>query len=204
MDFNELKEKRRKELDKAIKEKEELISLLERKFDDLDKFKVGSVIVTDKGAYYLIVDEPVLCSDCLRVPIRHHVYAECKFNNTIGLNMSGVIDCVDIYLDKIPEVKVISVKEVFERDRDKVISSFKEKGEYYDRELERITDDIEKLKLRYEKVALDKRVYNSIDIESKFDRMVDEYLDGDFKEAAFPKYKRDYRDYKGLIDIWEI
>ena len=45
MDFEEIKNKARKDLEKAIAEKEVLIQQLKTNFDNLDKFKIGNIIV---------------------------------------------------------------------------------------------------------------------------------------------------------------
>lgn len=189
MTFEEQKEKRKNELQKAIKEQEKLVASLKKDFDDLDKFKKGNVIVRndDYRYYYLIVGEPILCRDTIKVPIRHHVYATYGCGNTfkLDMNMSGVIDYVEIWLDKIPEVEVISPREVFYRSKETLIKEFKDYRLHYEHEIKSCENRIEELKKKIEWYKNELKEYEKVDIESEFDNFVERYLEGSFEKVAF-------------------
>lgn len=112
MNFEEIKNKAREDLEKAIAEKEVLIQQLKTNFDNLDKFKIGNIIVNtqNKGdligdyTYLLIVGEPITTCEYVRIPIRHHVRPHIT-EKYCPLNMSGAVDIVKIPLSKLEKVK---------------------------------------------------------------------------------------------------
>ena len=200
--FNQLKNKKKKELEKAIKKQSELIEeqnklikYLENDLYDIDKFSKGNLIVYN-DSYFLIVGEPELIGSKLRIPIRHHIYTELnafrmcdELRCSCKLNMSGVIDYIDIYLNKTPEIKVISVRELFEKDKIKLIENYNSHRDIYKYRIKRAKEEIKKLSDEIKELEKCDKQINIYNIEDNFNNLVENYINKSFKEVAYPMNK---------------
>lgn len=209
MDFKELKNKRKKELEKVIAEKEKaiaeknkLIESLQQDFDDFDKFQRGKFIVRECSGsytYYLIVGEPVLNYDSIKIPIRHHIYPHIFAGKCVSMNFSGVVDYVQVYLDKIPEVDVIDARDIFYREKENLKSSFNSSIDRCKKEIERETSNIEESKKRIKSLQNEIKGLEKVDFDRDFDGFVDNYIKNTFNnsEYVFSKKNNEYLSCSG-------
>lgn len=189
-----MKAQRKKALEKAIDERNKLIESLQKDFDDFDKFQPGKLIVSEYNTYYLIVGEPVLNYDSIKVPIRHHIYPRIFMGKSVSMNFSGVIDYVQIYLDKIPEVEVIDVRDMFYREREKLKSDFSGIIEGCKNEIKREVNHIEESKKRIKLLQDEIKEIEGVDFDKVFDSLVDNYINNTFNnsEYVFSKKNNEY------------
>lgn len=207
MDFEELKQNAKKELEDAIQKQEELIKSLQRSFDVINKFDKGNVIIDSSGDYLLIVDTPVIVKEYLRVPIRHHIKPIIDADRC-ELNMSGCIDFVEISLTKMSSVEVISVREMFEKERLKLKDEFELKiksSKQYIEKCQRVIEEKQK-DIKYAEENIKKR--ESFDFDNNFEKIVDNYLESkQFSDDAYslpPGYGKDYKHSSSLRKIFAI
>ena len=192
--FKQMKDQRKKALEKAIDEKNKLIESLQKDFDDFDKFQPGKLIVSKYNTYYLIVGEPVLNYDSIKVTIRHHIYPEIFNGKSVSMNFSGVIDYVQIYLDKIPEAEVIDVRDMFYREREKLKSEFGGIIVGYKNEIKREVNHIEESNKRINILQDEIKEIEGVDFDKVFDSLVDNYINNAFNnsEYVFSKKNNEY------------
>ena len=192
--FKQMKDQRKKALEKAIDEKNKLIESLQKDFDDFDKFQPGKLIVSKYNTYYLIVGEPVLNYDSIKVPIRHHIYPEIFNGKSVSMNFSGVIDYVQIYLDKIPEAEVIDVRDMFYREREKLKSEFGGIIAGCKNEIKREVNRIEESNKRINILQDEIKEIEGVDFDKVFDSLVDNYINNAFNnsEYVFSKKHNEY------------
>ena len=209
--FGQMKAQRKKDLEKAIAEKNKLIESLQKDFDDLDKFKPGKLIVrkyklqdfafcsSGDYTYYLIVGDPVLNYDSIKVPIRHHIYPQTFMGKSVSMNFSGVVDYVEIYLDKIPEVEVIDVRDMFYREKERLKSSLNGTTDRCKREIERENRNIEESKRRIKVLQDEIKEFENVDFDRDFDSLVDDYINNTFNnsEYVFSKKNNEYLSNSG-------
>ena len=198
MNFEELKAKAKKELEDAIQEKEELIKNLSDNLDGISKFDKGNIIVGNYSEYYLIVDTPVIVKENLRIPIRHNVYP-IMYGNRYSLNMSGCVDVVELPITKMNSVEVISVRELFNRERSKLFEKFqcsindsKKHIEKFKKVIEEKQNDINRLE-EYIKKA------EAYDFNGNFESSVNSYTESEqFSKDAFdmPSHWKDCKILK--------
>lgn len=205
MNFEELKAKARKELEDAIQEKEELIKKLSDNLDDISKFDKRNVIVGNHGEYYLIVDTPVIIKEKLRVPIRHNVYPIMDVDRC-SLNMSGCVDIVELPLSKMNSIEVISVQEIFNRERSKLLDKFQYSINDSKKYIERIKRVIEEKQNDINRSEEYIKKAEAYDFNGNFESCVVDYLESErFDSDAFdiPAYSKDYESskYKHIINI---
>ena len=207
MNFEELKQKAKKELEDAIQKQEELIKKLSDNLDNINKFDKGNVIVGPRSEYYLIVDIPVIVKEQLRIPIRHNVYpimdaSRCK------LNMSGCVDIVEIPLAKISSVEVINVRDVFNRERSKLIETFQANINDSKKYIDRIQRVIEEKQNDIKQSEAYIKKAEAYDFNGNFENAVNNYLEnGRFADDAFdmpPGYNEEYKTSKKLHTIHVI
>jgi glutaredoxin 2 len=201
MNFEELKQKAKKELEEAIQKQKELIKKLSENLDDINKFDKGNVIVGSQGEYYIIVDIPVVVKEHLRVPIRHNVYPIMDASRCL-LNMSGCVDIVEIPLSKIKSVEVISVRDVFNRERSKLIEIFQANindSKRYISKIQRVIKEKQNDIKRSEEYVKKAEAY---DFNGNFESAIDNYLkSGRFVDDAFDMptgYNEEYKTSKKL------
>lgn len=197
MNFEELKAEARKELEDAIQEKEELIKKLSDNLDSISKFDKGNVIVGNRGEYYLIVDTPVIVQEKLRVPIRHNVYPIMDVNRC-SLNMSGCVDVVEMPLSKMNSVEVISVQEVFNRERSKLLEKFQYSINDSKKYIERIKRVIEEKQNDINRSEEYIKKAEAYDFNGNFESSVNTYTESErFSKDVFD-IPSDWKDYETL------
>ena len=208
MNFTELKENRKKKLEEAIDEYKKLVACLEKEFDDLEKFKIGNIIEYKYDSYnateYLIItDYPILGRDTIKIPVRHHVYGYTCGGN-VGLNFSGAIDLIEIYLDKIKDVKVITINEFFILQKDKIHESFKNEIESKESAIKREKEKIEESKNRIKQLNESIVKMNNMDFDSEFKKYINKYIDNRYMNEI--EVKPGYGDYSscGSRVYWKI
>ena len=193
MNFEEIKNKAREDLEKAIAEKEVLIQQLKTNFDNLDKFKIGNIIVNtqDRGdfmndyTYLLIVGEPIITCEYVRIPIRHHIRPHIT-EKYCSLNMSGAVDIVKIPISKLEKVKVITPKEMFNEQKDNLKCSLDDRLKMCKQKIERCKQQIESAKSTIETYEGVVKTIKGFDFENNFDNYVETYLgSNDFKYYAY-------------------
>lgn len=203
MSFEELKQKAKNELESAVQKQAELVKQLEMNFDAIDKLKVGNIIVKSRGVfrnvvyddYYLIADTPITEGDMLRVPIRHHI--EPRMDATkCDMNMSGVIDLLEIPLAQIETVLVISAKEMFEREKPKLKEQFRSYTVAARQRLNRYQQDIERIQRNIEITEEYIVQAEAYDFDGNFDKAVDKYISSDFDKDNNTKPAGFNKDYK--------
>ena len=134
-DFNYLKKQAKKkledakaDLEKSIEEKEKVVELLKKDFDFFDKFVVGNLIKRDPEKHYypycLIVGEPEYKNGEIVVPIRNNIFPDydveyCCIRWQIG------VELFRIPVNELNTIKVITVRELFEENKEKYRKVFK-------------------------------------------------------------------------------
>ena len=183
MDFEELKQKAKAELESAIKKQEELIKKLEIDFNSIDKFKVGNIVVKPRGEfkgviyydYYLIADTPLVEGEMLKIPIRHHIKLRMDATRC-DMNMSGVIDLLEIPISDLESTTVITLKEMFIREKSNLKAEFTATIDSSHHNIEKYQREIEKLQgyiKHSEDYIAESEAY---DFDASFDSAVDKYL----------------------------
>lgn len=99
--------------------------------------------------------------------------------------MSGVIDYVEISLDKIPHVNIITPKEISEHAEHKLKEEFKNFTYGYEHDIFSYQNKIEKYRKRIKECEKKIEEYNSIDIDKEFDNFVNNYIENSFEQVAF-------------------
>lgn len=208
MNFTELKEERKKKLEEAINEYKKLVACLEKEFDDIEKFKIGNIIEYRNDSYktveYLIItDNPILGNDNIKIPVRHHVYGYTCGGN-VCLNFSGAIDLIEIHLDKIKDVKVITINEFFILQKDKIYESFQNEIKSNEKAIRCEKERIEESKKRIQQLNESIAKMNNIDFDSEFTKSINKYIDSRYMDAI--DVKRNYGDYLsyGSRVYWKI
>lgn len=208
MNFTELKENRKKKLEEAIDEYKKLVACLEKEFDDLEKFKIGNIIEYKNDScktteYLIITDNPILGRDTIKIPVRHHVYGyTCGIN--VGLNFSGAIDLIEIYLDKIKDVTVITINDFFILQKDKIYESFKNEIIGAENQIKQEQERIEESKNRIKQLNESIAKMNNIDFDSEFKKSINKYIDNRYMNEI--EVKCNYGDYSscGSRVYWKI
>ena len=190
MNFEQLKQKAKDELIKVIREKSALIERLQADFDNLDKFKIGNVI-EDDSRYFLIVGDPRVDGEYLKIPIRHNVYPIIRIVDC-SMNMSGAIDLVKIPIAKTTEVKIMTVKEMFNSNKTKlkenISSKIRNNKERIEMCQKKIQDAIAEIN------ALEKTLKETeeFDFDANFDSYIDKYLESeDYKKYVLNTHQSD-------------
>lgn len=211
MDFEEIKNKARKDIEKAIAEKEVLIQQLKTNFDNLDKFKIGNIIVNtqDEGdsigdyTYLLIVGEPIIICEYVRIPIRHHVRPHIT-EKYCSLDMSGAVDIVKIPLSKLEKVKVITPKEMFNEQKNNLKCSLDDRLKTCKQKIERCKQHIKSAEATIDTYEGVVKTIIGFDFEDSFDNYVETYFSSnDFKYYAYQTNASviSYNDNKYTIEM---
>jgi len=207
MNLNKLIEDKRKKLEDAIEEKNHLIKLLHEEIDDFSKFSIGNIIVykydsDTSPTYLIIVDEPILGDETLKVPVRHHVYGYSNGGHPV-LNMSGAVDIIEVYLNKLKTVEVITVKELFEREKDKIYEDFKKRISSAEHEIKHEKEKIESSNNRIKELTEWIKKMNNIDFDSVFENSVNDYIENKYQDNIKLRYKLDYSSCGSKV-WWKI
>ena len=170
------------EIENDIKKRLEMVDILKSKFNDIDKFKPGNIIKTNRG-YYLIADEPFVRGDMLKIPIRHHIYP--IMNNFLGyppslnMNMSGVIDIAQVPLKDMNKVNIISVRDMFNEKKESIIIDKQKHIERLKSDIERCKKDIEDKTNKITTYEEEIERCKTYDFNKEFEVLLDEYLNSD-------------------------
>lgn len=186
MELKDLKKKAQKELEKEIKDlddiikkRQEMVNVLQSNFDDIDRFKPGNIIKTN-GGYYLIADEPFVRGDMLKIPIRHHIYPIMNrflgYHPSLNMNMSGVIDIAQVPLKDMNKVNIISVRDMFNEKKESIIIDKQKYIERLKSEIERYKEDIEDKTNKITTYKEEIERCKTYDFNKEFEVLLDEYL----------------------------
>ena len=197
--FSNLKEKARESLEKAIKEKEQLIKQLKKEFDSLDRFKPGNFIVSGKGycladtrGYLLIVGDPIFEGTDALIPVRHHI----KINVTpqgFHMNMSGVIDMARVSISEMDKVTVIGLRDVLVIERNNLEQQIEDASKSIDSQILECQNTIEKKKETLNRLWKQRQEYENFSFWSNFKKFMEDYENSEeFKNYAFNNDKKDY------------
>jgi predicted ribosome quality control (RQC) complex YloA/Tae2 family protein len=186
------------EMDKLIKVKEEMIKELQSDFDKLDRFKPGNFIVNNWGdgvpSYYLIVGAPIIESCQIKIPVRHHVFPILN-SNSIYLNMSGVIDMAVTQIDKMDKIKIITIQEYFELQKDKMKKDFNNVIPNYENKINNYKENIKKIERDIKHYENEIEKYKGIDFDAKYNEYIDAYINStDYNHYILNCDERDYCD----------
>ena len=199
MDFQEIKDNARKELEKALAEKEEIIKQLQQKLDGIERFKIGNIVI-GRGDNYLIVGEPKIVGSYLNLPIRHHVYPQYSLKS-VSMNFSGVIDNLKIPVGEMDNAQVVTIKEFFAMKKDNLRELFEDDHKNIKRKIKQLEDEIKQKKKNIKLYQESDKEYSEADFDGTYDEFVEKYLKSDdIAKYVYSVNAEDYID-RGQIDI---
>lgn len=196
-------------LEIAKKKQQEIIDKQNTIIRNYDRLKIGNIIncnieegwsynhINNDGTTTLLIAAHVYVTDDeFIIPVRHHIYPIIN-ENTISLNMSGVIDLLSVPIDKIDNLNVMNVYDYLHGFKSNFFEMWKQKIEDKKEQILKNEHEIERLKknIKQNKEWID-NYENAIDtnIDSFISNYIlNEHYNNSFKDEEFTYQQEDCR-----------